>query len=265
MAARHIGERTHGRGIVIDRQIWDEDGMGTLCRMRNWQWLAGVCVICAAMLSGCQKTNQPTASKSVLVGSGAATPLSERFAASAAAPGFDYYLLTLSWSPEYCHGHRNSPQCDGSHPGFVVHGLWPQRDSGQWPSDCSTAPGLTDPSSMLDIMPDPRLIAHEWATHGTCSGLSANQYFALIRHAYDSIKIPAALTHPAPTTTQSASGIKQMFVDANPGMSAGDIAISCHNRYLSAVEFCLSKSLQPIACQAVRDCNAGAIRIPAMQ
>ena len=34
--------------------------------------------------------------------------------------------------------------------------------------------------------------------------------------------------------------------------SADDIAVSCHNRYLSAVEFCLSKDLQPIACQAVQ-------------
>lgn len=234
--------------------------------MRSWPWLACACAIGIGLLSGCQQANHPAASKSAAVRPSAGmTPHSERFAASAATPAFDYYLLTLSWSPEYCHGHGNSSQCDGSHPGFVVHGLWPQRNSGQWPSNCSTAPGLADPSIMLDIMPDPRLIAHEWATHGTCSGLPANQYFALIRHAYDSIKIPAALSHPAQTTTQSANGIKQMFSDANPGMTAADIAISCHNRYLSAVEFCLSKNLQPIACQAVRDCTARSIRIPSAQ
>ncbi len=175
---------------------------------------------------------------------------------------FDYYLFTLSWAPEYCHGHRNSPECNGGHPGFVVHGLWPQFQNGQWPSQCSSSPGLARPSTMLDIMPDLRLIAHEWSTHGTCTGLSANQYFAVVRQAYQEIKIPPALASPMQPSRQSAAEIKQLFTDANPGMSADDIAVSCHNRYLAGVEFCLSKTLQPIACQAVRDCNAGSITIP---
>lgn len=188
-------------------------------------------------------------------------------AANAAAPtgNFDYYLFTLSWSPEYCHGHPNNPQCGDAHPGFVVHGLWPQFNNGQWPSACSSAPGLSNPSSMLDIMPDPRLIPHEWTTHGTCSGLTANQYFGVIRKAYNSIRIPSSLVSPSRTTTRSAVEIKQMFLDANPGMSSDDIAVSCHNHYLSAVEFCLAKNLQPTACQAVRDCTAASIRIPAAQ
>jgi ribonuclease T2 len=100
------------------------------------------------------------------------------------APDFNFYIFSLSWSPEYCHGHPNSAQCDGSHPGFVVHGLWPQRNDGQWPSSCSNAPGLSDPNSMLDMMPSRRLIAHEWEKHGTCTGLSPQQYFGNIRRAY---------------------------------------------------------------------------------
>jgi ribonuclease T2 len=178
---------------------------------------------------------------------------------------FDYYLFTLSWSPEYCHGHPNAQQCGGDHPGFVVHGLWPQFNNGQWPSACFSEPGLSNPSSMLDIMPDPRLIQHEWTTHGTCSGLTADQYFGVIRKAWNSIKIPPSLASPSRTTTRSADQIKQMFTDANPGMSSDDIAVSCHNRYLSAVEFCLAKNLQPTACKAVRDCTANSIRIPAGQ
>lgn len=118
---------------------------------------------------------------------------------------------------------------------------------------------------MLDIMPDPRLIQHEWTTHGTCSGLTADQYFGVIREAYHSIRIPSSLVSPSHTTTRSAGAIKQMFTDANPGISPDDIAVSCHNRYLSAVEFCLAKDLQPIACQAVRDCTSNSIRIPAAQ
>ena len=175
---------------------------------------------------------------------------------------FDYYLFTLSWAPEYCHGHRNSPECDGSHPGFVVHGLWPQYASGHWPSNCSSAPGLSNPASMLDIMPSPRLIAHEWTTHGTCTGLTAQQYFRTVRQAYNKIKIPAEFTNPSQTSRQSAAQVKQLFAAGNPGMSTDGMAVSCHNRYLSGVEFCLSKTLAPVACQMVRDCTAASIIVP---
>jgi len=219
-------------------------------------------VIFITLILGCQQPSQPAAkTANARIADARAT----NTAGTIPAPSghFDYYLLTLSWAPEYCHGHANSPECDGSHGGFVVHGLWPQFQNGQWPSQCSSAPGLANPGTMLDIMPDERLIAHEWATHGTCTGLTAKQYFQTVRAAYRSIKIPAELERPLQTSRQSATEIKQMFTEANPGMTAEGIAVSCHNRYLAGVEFCLSKTLQPIACQAVRDCDARSITIPA--
>lgn len=233
----------------------EKSGVKIQHRMPNWTGLVCIGALTLCLLAGCQQASTPA----VIAAHVASSPQPQP------AANFDYYLLTLSWSPEYCHGHGNSPQCSGDHPGFVVHGLWPQFNSGQWPSDCSRAAGLADPSTMLDIMPDPRLIAHEWAKHGTCSGLTANQYFALVRQAYDSIKVPASLVSPSRTATRSTSDIKHLFSEANPAISADDMAVSCHNRYLSAVEFCLSKELRPIACQAVRDCNARAVRIPSIQ
>lgn len=220
-----------------------------------------VCVLAVAWmaLSGCrQATNRPadeTAQTRVQPVAGETS--------NGPAADFDYYVFTLSWSPEYCHGHPNSPQCNGQHPGFVVHGLWPQLNNGHWPSSCSSAPGLSNPDGMLDIMPDRHLIRHEWLTHGTCSGLTAKQYFGAIRTAYTSIRIPPEFISPSRSFTKSASEIKRQFTGANPGMSDADMAVSCHNRYLSAIAFCLSKNLHPIACQAVADCDAGSIRIPA--
>ena len=79
-----------------------------------------------------------------------------------AAPGtFDFYLLNLSWSPEFCATHAGSPEC-GHGLGFVVHGLWPQDTSGDYPEDCSDARGPTNPQSYTDIIPTVSLIAHEW-------------------------------------------------------------------------------------------------------
>ena len=229
---------------------------------------ACVSALSLALLSGCQQSsnraNTPEAS------SAATARMANAAAPEAAIPSptghFDYYLFTLSWAPEYCYGHPHSPECNGSHQGsqrgFVVHGLWPQFQDGHWPSQCSNAPGLPNPSIMLDIMPDPRLIAHEWATHGTCTGLTAAQYFHLVRRAYTSIKIPSALANPSHPTRKSAAEIKQLFTNSNLGMTPEGIAISCHNRYLAGVEFCLGKTLQPITCQAIRDCNQTSITIP---
>ena len=47
---------------------------------------------------------------------------------------FDYYLLALSWAPNYCAGHPSdhSSECRiGGHTAFVLHGLWPQANSGR--------------------------------------------------------------------------------------------------------------------------------------
>ena len=92
-------------------------------------------------------------------------------------PGkFDFYVLNLSWSPEFCSIHGASPQC-ASHPGFVVHGLWPQNDDGSYPVFCSQRPGPGHPDPNLDITPDLSLLHHEWTKHGTCTNLSPEAFF----------------------------------------------------------------------------------------
>ena len=93
-------------------------------------------------------------------------------------PGvFDFYLLTLSWSPEFCVTHPQAAEC-AAHPGFVLHGLWPQNNDGSYPEDCSDAAGPSDPGAFRDIFPDEHLLEHEWQTHGTCSGLGPDAYFS---------------------------------------------------------------------------------------
>ena len=56
---------------------------------------------------------------------------------------YDYYILNLSWSPEFCFTHPDNEQCP-SHPGFVVHGLWPERNDGSYPEHCGDRPGPSD-------------------------------------------------------------------------------------------------------------------------
>ncbi len=182
--------------------------------------------------------------------------------ASQGTPGvFDYYLLTLSWSPEFCYSHRENPECQSGHHGFVVHGLWPQYVDG-YPERCSYAPGLSNPSEVADIMPDAELVDHEWMTHGTCSGLDAKNYFQLLRRTFESITIPERFIAPRENWSIPPQEVKREFMRANPSVGADEMTVSCGNNYLTAVSFCMTKGLKPAACRNLRDCQANVIRVP---
>jgi ribonuclease T2 len=192
------------------------------------------------------------------------------FQARAQQPGqpgqFDFYLLTLSWSPEYCHGQPNAPEC-GAHHGFMVHGLWPQFNNGTWPANCQTnQPGPTDTSPVANIMPQ-EIIPHEWEKHGTCSGLSGNDYFALIRKVFDSIKIPDRFVSPAQSFTLGPAGLKAAFQQNNPTLAPQDMSMELSGKYLSAVEICLTKSDTPVpmACSNVKPARRGTFIVPPVQ
>jgi len=176
--------------------------------------------------------------------------------------GFDYYLLNLSWSPEFCHSHPDAPEC-ASHSTFVLHGLWPQNYDGTYPENCSSAPGPSDPSAYKDIYPDQGLLQHEWRTHGTCSGLSADAFLTTARAAYKTVSVPQKLQSLTQQTSMSPNQIMNLFMVENPKIPRESLAVSCGNNYLTAVEICLDKSLKPIQCGPIRSCRAVVIRIPA--
>lgn len=178
-------------------------------------------------------------------------------AAQADTPGdFDFYVLSLSWSPTYCQaeGRGDRIQC-GSRPyAFIVHGLWPQYERG-YPRDCPSnlqnfVPRETV-QSMLDIMPSPSLIRHEWQQHGTCTGLSQPAYFNLVRRASSAVAIPADFADPQDIVTISPMTVEAAFIAANPGLRKDAIAVSCDSRRLKEVRICLTRDLKFRSCPEV--------------
>lgn len=174
------------------------------------------------------------------------------------APGqFDFYVLSLSWSPSFCEGREENGggrsqqmQCGGRPFSFVVHGLWPQYERG-YPEYCQhPSPRLARNimSSMLDLMPAPGLIYNEWDKHGTCSGLGERTYFETIRKARAAVKIPDDFLQLSDTKTVSPSEIEDAFIKANPGLKASGIAVTCNRKRLSEVRICMGKELE------FRDC-----------
>ncbi|MDE1177588.1 MAG: ribonuclease T2 [Edaphobacter sp.] len=210
------------------------------------------------ILSGCDPHPSPTPEPKPTPRSGVAQAQS----ATEAPQSFDYYLLNLSWSPEFCHSHPTNVQC-GLHSTFVLHGLWPQQSNGSYQQNCSTAPGPTDPSQYKDLYPDPSLLQHEWKTHGTCSGLAPDAYFTAARKALQSVTIPTKLSQLDHQISLPPEQILALFTAANPDIPRDAMALSCGNNYLTAVEVCLSKQLTPMSCGSIRSCRANSVRIPA--
>ncbi len=177
------------------------------------------------------------------------------------APGvFDFYLLTLSWSPEYCVSNPTDAEC-ATHPTFVLHGLWPENTDGTYPENCSNAAGPANPGQYKDIYPDQSLLAHEWKTHGTCSGLGPDAYFQLERKAFDAVKVPTQLASLKSVISLTPGAILADFTQANPGDKSGDTVLACGNNRLTAVEVCLSKSLTAVSCGSLKTCKANVVKI----
>ncbi len=171
--------------------------------------------------------------------------------------GFDFYVLSLSWSPSYCEADEqeaNSQQCRGGRPyAFVVHGLWPQYERG-YPQDCPTnRPRVPGPKArnLLDIMPAIGLVGHEWRKHGTCSGLSQQDYFKVLRAARERVNIPPEYRRLDDYLTPDPLDVERAFLRDNPGIPADGIAVTCDRRYLREVRICMTKDLSFRQCDEV--------------
>ena len=224
------------------------------------------CALSALLSPGCSRGGDARSQSS-----GAPEATSESPSKAAPKPveraaNFDYYLTSLSWSPEYCSGpggSRDGLQCgQGRRFGFVMHGLWPQAAGGN-PQNCGPASKVPDSivTAMLPLMPSPGLIQHEWATHGTCSGLDVEAYFQGVQRAFAAVIIPDDFKQPQAQVVVAPADVKAKFGQSNPSFPAEAFRLRCSGRYLSEVRVCLTTELKGQACDAsVSDnCRASSV------
>lgn len=160
----------------------------------------------------------------------------------------DYYVLALSWSPEYCKMHKQQGMQCKKQPQqayrFVLHGLWPSIDK------TCTQERLSDAviNSTLPFIPSKRLIEHEWEKHGRCSGYNPKQFFDLSIQAYEKIKIPSYFNDVNTSTIKKVGDIKELILQKNPNLKCDSIRVVNVNKEFSELRVCLDKSLQSINC-----------------
>lgn len=183
---------------------------------------------------------------------------------------FDYYVLSLGWSATWCEltgDGRDDPQCDdGKGLTFTLHGLWPQYERG-WPDSCFSSQAdatRTQTAAMADIMGGAGLAWHEWKKHGRCSGLSAAEYFSASRAAYEAVTIPPVYAEVSRVLTLPADVVQEAFLEANPGLGADEITVTCEAGMIDEVRICLTKDLSPRRCGAdvLRDCSLKDAELP---
>ncbi|MBN2722313.1 MAG: hypothetical protein JXQ77_05790, partial [Campylobacterales bacterium] len=110
------------------------------------------------------------------------------------------FILSLSWHDAFCETHRNKKECQrglfgNKDHGFVLHGLWPQPKNRaycgvdkkivgmdrnrQWSRLPELSLSQKTKQGLYDVMPAAvsGLAKHEWIKHGTCSGMSMDEYF----------------------------------------------------------------------------------------
>ncbi len=168
---------------------------------------------------------------------------------------FDYFVLALSWSPDYCatSGDNDPQQCSlGKKLGFVLHGLWPQYEKG-YPSNCSTEKMPSNVKAQFPgLYPNDKLFDHEWEKHGTCTGLSPVEYLQVSQAFKTAVVIPGEFRLPEKPFRASPDQLKELFVRANPGFEAADFEVSCSGsgRYLKEIFVCFSREGTATNCSA---------------
>lgn len=179
------------------------------------------------------------------------------------AGDFDYYVMALSWSANWCAlegDDRHDPQCDrGRGVTWIVHGLWPQYESG-WPAYCRTVerdPSRDETAAMADVFGGAGSAFYQWKKHGRCSGLSSRDFYQTARKAFESITLPPVFNQLRKDVELPASVVEEAFLEANPGMTRDQITITCTDGMIQEARICLTEDLEPRRCgdDTLRDCR----------
>jgi len=198
-------------------------------------------------------------------------------AACAAAPeafvskgDFDFYILTLSWSPGFCDtggAEKARDQCAaGAGEGFVVHGLWPENADRPYPSDCGDAGYISGEAlrQTHGLYPSEGLARYEYRKHGMCTGLTPEAYFGAVKYAAGRVTTPPSLQAPHQELDLAPSDLESAFIAANPALTSDNFAITCRRGELFDVRICVSKSLDSfVDCPKVarHTCHSSQIKV----
>lgn len=198
---------------------------------------------------------------------------------------FDSHVLAVSWQPAFCESGagKGKPECAALTPesaaasSFTLHGLWPNKAScdinygscqayskpapdtvkGQ-PKFCQEYPMLDNLSDNVrkalgQVMPSAKygscLQRHEWWKHGTCSGLSQDDYYT---QAIDLTKQINASDFVSQFVAKNVGqkvtrdDFKTAFENSFGNGSFNKVRLSCKGGLLTELQIVLPEELKPL-------------------
>jgi len=178
---------------------------------------------------------------------------------------FDFYVLSMSYQPEFCFQHRHEGFYGCENPmdfwrgNLTLHGLWPEGNDGSWPSMCTNEKFNTQTVSEIGrtkfntYWPNVKASKsstsytyysfwdHEWTKHGTCSGLCQVKYFNTTMNHF--LATPSIVRE-----NYGGSVLKKELLDAY----GGNVVLVCSGgRYLMEVRTCVGKNFDGTASKSV--------------
>ncbi|MDA7787661.1 ribonuclease T [Sphingomonadaceae bacterium] len=174
------------------------------------------------------------------------------------------YTAALSWSPEFCKGRetqaRHRSQCSGRNGrfGLVMHGMWPEgpssRGRSNWPQWCPTSrrPSPAETRRNMCMMPSARLIASQWAKHGSCMTQRPETYFKVTRIFWEYYAKPD-YDRLSRQDDLTAGDIRRAFADANTGLEPSHVGVKLNSRgWFQELRVCLNQRFRPKPCDPQR-------------
>jgi ribonuclease T2 len=164
-----------------------------------------------------------------------------------------FYVLTLSWAPEWCRTNgqgitAQKLEC-GRPRGFILHGLWPNGHGFPYPRYCTPVGGidLATVRQMYCRTPSPELLQHEWQAHGGCGWTDPKVFFARSAALYDRVvQPPLEAIGPAALTT---GAVRRAFIARNPWLSRDKIFVATEaGGRLTEVRLCYDLGFKPRSC-----------------
>jgi ribonuclease I len=181
---------------------------------------------------------------------------------------YDYFLFETEWKPTNC----KFMNCPSAYIGeaFNIHGLWPERKDGNYPSNCSNAPFGVSSSLEAELNKywesyngdNPDFWLHEWSKHGTCvsPAESCEAYLGSVVNLFLAVDPQGLLATHHITPSNSVSYSVSAFLEA----FATDVNITCKCSnnvcYFEKLEMCVDKNLGLMNCTR-KSTNCGTMLI----
>eukprot|EP00164_Ancoracysta_twista_P000590 GFYU01000781.1.p1 GENE.GFYU01000781.1~~GFYU01000781.1.p1 ORF type:complete len:237 (+),score=66.77 GFYU01000781.1:76-786(+) len=178
---------------------------------------------------------------------------------------YDFLSLAQSWPGSTCRmktcNYKTKPL-----PKFLVHGLWPDRSDGTYPSFCNRTDTIDYSQISGELQADmntywPSLFgqgsesfwSYEWNKHGTCAHYhtykTQHDYFQSAIDIRKSLDIEDLLAQQGVSPREEPYEVSDLYTALNAALGEKYASINCYSGYLTEIWTCISKdTLKPMRC-----------------